>query len=102
MIIFVKSDAEVLITKGEQNFHLIIKPDTFGKYQLFLMGCTFKKVELFKTGPVDSRNLGLLIAYSGLINFAVGNNYRVFIYKEGGIFTKGDWYLEFVLSDKKD
>lgn len=56
-----------------------------------------KKIEIYGIGPFEIiRGLAFMVGYSDLINYAVQNNYRVFVFKEGGYLKKGDWYLEFI------
>ena len=96
MIIINRDDIADLLDKRRENIKHKISLDLLEKFQLFLSGISFKKIELFGIGPVEFRGLAFMAGYGDLVNYAVQNNYRVFVYKEGGLFSKRDWYLEFI------
>ena len=53
-------------------------------------------IEIFGIGPNEIRALGFLFEYNKEINYAIRNNYKVFVRKEGKYFGQGEWVLEFV------
>ena len=95
MIIFKRDDVLALISRGEQKFRIPIEPDIITKVQLLLTGKAIDGVELFGIGPQEIRGLGFMVEFHELINNAVHNKYRVFVYKDGSYFGGGNWYLEF-------
>ena len=100
MIIINREDVEYLLTQGNEDITFKITLDFLEKLQLYLTGRITKKVELFGIRPIELfRGLAFMVGYSDLINYAVQNNYRVFVFKEGGYFQRGDWYLEFEINN---
>ena len=91
-----ESDAVNLIAQDAKIFRFQIELDSFNKLQLYLTGRITKGVELFGIGIIEQiRGANFLFDYREIINYAISNNYRVFVIKEGTYFGNGDWYLEF-------
>ena len=89
-------ELEKLIRKGEDKFSYEIEPNIISRIQLYLTGRITKGVELFGIGPNEIRALGLLVEYSRAINYAIKNQYKVYVKKEGNYFGQGTWSLEFI------
>lgn len=91
-----ESDAVDLISQNAKNFRIQIEIDSFNKLQLYMTGRITKGVELFGIGLVEQiRGANFLFDYREIINYAIDNQYRVFVIKEGTYLGNGDWYLEF-------
>ena len=90
-----KNEAKSLLIAGEQIFKYEIKLNLLRKIQLLMTGSLFKGVELYNIGPTEMRGLGFMLSYSDLINYAVNNGYRVFVFKDGRFFSNNGWYLKF-------
>lgn len=89
-------EMENLIRNGEEKFAYEIEPNIIVKIQLYLTGRITKGIEVFGIGPNELKAFGFLIEYGKAINYAIGNNYRVFLRKGGKLFGRGGWNLEFV------
>ena len=96
MIKIDKYEVEILIKKGVVDFKYQIEPNIISKLQLYLTGKIRKGIEIFGIGPNELRALGFLFEYNDVINYAVQNQYRVFVKKEGNYFGNGYWNLEFI------
>jgi hypothetical protein len=91
-----ETDVVNLISQGAKNIKLQIEIDFFNRLQLYLSGRITRGVELFGIGPIEHiRGANFLFDYREIINYAIENNYRVFVIKEGSYFGNGFWYLEF-------
>ena len=94
MIIFNRNDAMSIIQKAEQNFTFPIMLNFVTKIQLYFSGNVLKGIEIFGIGPQELRAVGFMV--HDLINSAVTNQYRVFVFKEGTYFGHGNWHLKFI------
>ncbi len=91
-------DAESLVMQGQKDFKLLIKePNIINKIQLYLTFRIKKGVQIFGVGPFSMRSYYSLLEYSKLVGSALANKYKVYIKKEGNLFQKGKWYIEFKL-----
>ena len=90
------TEFESMINSGEGEFKYRIEPNIISQLQLYLTGNITEGVEVFGIGPNELRAFGFLIEYGKEINFAIRNNYRVFVSKEGKYFGRGGWYLAFI------
>ena len=91
-------DAESLILQNDKDFRLrIINPNIINKIQLYLTGRVTKGVQIIGVGPFAMRAYYSLLEYSKLVGKALEKNYKVYIKKDGKIFQKEGWYLEFKL-----
>ena len=90
-----EADAVNLISQNAKIFRIQIELDSFNKLQLYMTGRITKGVELFGIGPVEHiRGANFLFDYREIINYAIENDYRVFVIKEGSYFGNGNWYLD--------
>ena len=90
------ADAFNLVSQDAKNFRIQIEIDTFNKLQLYMTGRITKGVEIFGIGPIEQiRGANFLFDYREIINYAIQNQYRVFVIKEGSYFGNGNWFLEF-------
>ena len=96
MIKIDKVEMENLIRDDTEKFSYQIEPNAITKLQLILTGKITKGIEIFGIGPNEIRALGFLFEYNKEINYAIRNNYKVFVRKEGKYFGQGEWVLEFV------
>lgn len=87
-------EVEDSIHKGISYVKIPAELSPLTKVRLFLTGNSEAGVEVFGVGGMEARNF-FLVEYMNLINMAVYNHYRVFVYREGELFQKGIWYLEF-------
>jgi hypothetical protein len=94
-----QSEAESLVTKGEEDFRIRIYPNFINKMQLYLTGKASKGVKIYGAGPMAMRAYYSLLDYSVLVGKALKNKYDIYIIKKGHIFDTGDWYLEFRLNN---
>ncbi len=85
-----------LIFNATEKFSYEIEPNIISKLQLYLTGKVKRGIEIFGIGPQEVRAVGFLIEYAKAINYAIQNQYRVFLRKEGNYFERGSWILEFV------
>ncbi|MCF8240133.1 MAG: hypothetical protein K9J16_02010 [Melioribacteraceae bacterium] len=98
LTIFNYVDAESLVMRGEEDFRLrIVNPNIINKIQLYLTGRVTKGVQIIGVGPFAMRAYYSLAEYSRLVGKALENKYMVYIKKDGKVFQKGEWYLEFKL-----
>jgi hypothetical protein len=88
-------DAESLIKNGNEEFRLNINPGIFSRIQLYLTGKVTKGVQIFGVGPFAMKHYLSLLEYSRLVGKASEKGYKVYIIKDGSLFNKGDWYIEF-------
>ncbi len=95
MIKIDKYEFENLIRIGEEEFSYEIAPNIISKIQLYLSGKITKGIEVFGIGGNEIRALGFLFEYNKAINYAISNDYRVFVKKDGDYFGQGSWNLEF-------
>lgn len=93
-----KYAAENTIMIGDEEIRITLKPNFVTKFSLYLTGRINKGVELFGVGPMALRSYWSLWKYANLVSLALGNGYRVFIKKDGYMFEKGEWYIEFRLT----
>ncbi len=90
-----KYAAENILKIGDEEMRIMVKPNFIIKFSLYLTGRINKGVELFGVGPMAMRAYWSLWEYAKLVHLALENGYRVFIKKDGDMFKKGEWYLEF-------
>ena len=91
------NEVESLIAYAKEEFKIKIYPNFINRIQLYLTGNAAKGVQIIGVGPSAMRAYYSLLDYSELVGDALNNGYRIFIIKEGSIFNKGQWYLEFRL-----
>ena len=91
------NEATSLIKEAKEEIKITIHPNIINRIQLYLTGNATKGVQIIGVGPSAMRAYYSLLDYSKIVGDAIGYGYRVFIVKEGGIFNKGDWYLNFKL-----
>lgn len=92
-----KEDAEQIINKGAEEVRIIVQPNLINKFSLYLAGAANNGVEIVGVGPMAMRGYYSLLQYAGLVGFGLEKGYRVFITKDGKMFSKSDWYIEFKL-----
>jgi hypothetical protein len=95
-----KEEVEPIINKGIEDVRIIVKPNLITKFSLYLTGAAYKGVEIIGVGPAAMRVYYSLIEYAWLVGFGLEKGYRVFIRKDGTMFSNGDWYIEFRLVAK--
>lgn len=90
--------AKSLVIEGQEDFKLlIVEPNIINKIQLYLTLRIKKGVQIFGAGPFSMRAYYSLLKYSKIVGIALARNYKVFIKKEGKLFQKGGWFIEFKL-----
>ena len=89
-----KEEAELIIDRSTESVRIIVQPNLINRFSLYLAGVANKGVEIIGVGPLSMRAYYSLLEYAQLVGFALGNGYRVFITKDGKMFSKGNWYLE--------
>lgn len=92
-----KEEAESIINNCIEDVRIIVEPNLINKFSLYLAGATNNGVEVVGVGPMAMRAYYSLLEYAQLVGLGLGKGYRVFITKDGKIFTSGDWYIEFRL-----
>jgi hypothetical protein len=91
-----QNELQNLINNETEKFQYEIDPNIISRFQLMLTGKITKGIEVFGIGPMEIiRGLGFMHEYTQEINYAVQNNYRVFVIKHGSYFGSGVWNLEF-------
>ena len=86
-----RAELESLLISGEEYIKFKMDFDPFTSCLLFLICITRKKIELHKL-----RTACFAEVFRNLLHYAFTNNYKVFVFREGGLLRKGNWYLEFV------
>jgi hypothetical protein len=90
-----QSEAESLITMGEEDFRIRVYPNFINKMQLYLTGNASKGVKIVGAGPMAMRAYYSLLDYSVIVGEALKNKYNIYIIKNGRVFDTGNWYIEF-------
>ena len=83
------------LARGENYLRHPIKLKLLQEIKLFLTGDSSTGIELFGMGPMEIVRGVNLSRYRDIINFAISNDYRVFVLKEGQLFKNANWFLEF-------
>jgi hypothetical protein len=86
-----RAELESLLISGEEYIKFKMDFDFLTSCLLFLSGKACSKNELRRL-----TTLCLAEVFRNLLHYAFTNNYRVFVFKEGGLFKRRNWYLEFV------
>lgn len=89
-----KYAAENILTIGDEEMRIMVKPNFINKFSLYITGRINKGVELFGAGPMVMRAYWSLWGYAELVSLAFEKGYRVFIKKDGDMFKEGKWYIE--------
>jgi len=92
-----KEDAEPIIKDHAEDVRIIVQPNLINKFSLYLAGVANKGVEIVGVGPMAMRAYYSLWDYARLVGFGLEKGYRVFITKDGKMFSEGNWYIEFRL-----
>lgn len=92
-----KEDAEAIINEHTGDVRIIVQPNLINKFSLYLAGAANIGVEIVGVGPMAMRAYYSLLDYARLVGFSLEKGYRVFITKDGKMFSEGDWYIEFRL-----
>jgi len=92
-----KEEVEPILNKGIDDVRIMVRPNLINKFSLYLAGVANNGVEIVGVGPMSMRAYYSLLEYAQLVGFGLGKGFRVFITKDGKMFSKGDWYLEFRL-----
>ncbi len=89
-----KYAAENIIKNGDEEIRMMVQPNFINKFSLYLTGKTKNGVEIFGVGPMWVRGYWSLWEYANLVSLALEKGYRVFIKKDGNMFSEGEWYIE--------
>ena len=92
-----KEEVEQILNKGIEDVRIIVQPNFLNKFSLYLTGVVNKGVEIIGAGPMSMRAYYSLLDYARLVGLGLEKGYRVFITKDGKMFAKGEWHIEFRL-----
>lgn len=92
-----KEDVGLIVNKGTDEARIIVKPNLINRFSLYLAGVTKNGVHIVGSGPMAMRAYYSLLDYAQLVGLSLEKGYRVYITKDGKIFSDGDWYIEFRL-----
>lgn len=92
-----KEELELIINRGIEDVRIIVQPNLMNKVSLYLAGAAINGVEIIGVGPAAMRAYYSLFDYARLVGLGLEKGYRVFITKDGKMFSNGDWHIEFRL-----
>ena len=92
-----KEEVEQIINKGTENVRIVVRPNPINKFSLYLAGAANNGVEIVGVGPMAMRAYYSLLDYAYLVGLGLEKGYRVFITKDGKMFSNADWHIEFRL-----
>lgn len=93
-----KEEVKLILYEGIEDVKILIQPNIINKLSLYLAGVTIKGVEIVGVGPSALRAYYSLLEYAHLVGLGLDKGYHVFITKDGKMFSKGDWCIEFRLN----
>ncbi len=102
MIITNKEVLKECLSRGDEYLRHPFKLKLLQKFKLFLTGDSSSGIELFGMWPMEMVRGVYLRSYRDIINYAVSNDYRVFVLKEGRLFENKSWFLEFAKYYNRD